>query len=445
MAIDFLLNAFAARPEKPALIHGDEVCTFGRLLEQIARARETLSARLKPGAVVMLKSDYSPAAVAHLLALIQCGCIVVPLAQAQQPDLCEIAQVQTSLDPATGQWVDRDAVADHPLYGKLRALGHAGLVLFSSGSTGASKGIVHDFTRFLGKYQTPRRDLSTLAFLLPDHVGGLDTLFYCLSNASTLVAPLERSPDGVCAAIARHRVEVLPASPTFLNLLILSEAYARHDLSSLKFITYGAEVMPQVTLRRCAELFPAVTLLQKYGATEIGALRSHSKGNDSLWVRVGGEGYQTRVVDGMLQIKAQSSMLGYLNAPSPFTSDGWFITGDVVETDGDYIRILGRKAEIINVGGQKVYPARVESVIQELPEVAQVTVRGEANPIMGNIVCATITPTAGVDEKLLLLKVKSHCRAHLPAYQVPVRILLTDAPQHTGRFKKARSPHAGAA
>ena len=71
----------------------------------------------------------------------------------------------------------------------------------------------------------------------------------------------------------------------------------------------------------------------------LGVLRSKSKSNDSLWVKVGGDGYETRIVDGILQIKAESAMLGYLNAPSPFTDDGWFITGDeVLEKDG-YIRI----------------------------------------------------------------------------------------------------------
>jgi long-chain acyl-CoA synthetase len=68
--------------------------------------------------------------------------------------------------------------------------------------------------------------------------------------------------------------------------------------------------------------------------------------------------------DGLLEIKAKSAMRGYLNAESPFTPDGWFKTGDAVEVDGEYIKILGRKSELINVGGEKVYPAEVESVIQ---------------------------------------------------------------------------------
>ena len=136
--------------------------------------------------------------------------------------------------------------------------------------------------------------------------------------------------------------------------------------------------------------FPDIKLLQTYGLSEVGILRSKSKSSDSLWVKVGGEGFETRVVDGMLEIKAKSAMLGYLNVPSPFTEDGWFKTGDAVEVDSEYIKILGRKSEIINVGGEKVYPQEVENVILEIDNVAEVTVYGEKNPIIGNIVCAKV-------------------------------------------------------
>ena len=104
-------------------------------------------------------------------------------------------------------------------------------------------------------------------------------------------------------------------------------------------------------------------------------------------------------------------MLGYLNAPSPFTDDGWFNTGDKVEVDGDYFRILGRQSEIINVGGQKVYPAQVESVVQEMPEVAEVSVYGEKNAIMGQIVCAAIRLREPRDARA----VPSRAQAVLPA------------------------------
>nr|WGD59538.1 hypothetical protein P5660_12625 [Bacillus velezensis] len=86
--------------------------------------------------------------------------------------------------------------------------------------------------------------------------------------------------------------------------------------------------------------------------------------------------------------RSESAMLGYLNAPSPFDEDGWYDTGDQVETDGEYIRILGRKSEIINVGGEKVFPAEVESVFLEIPNVRDVLITSRKNPITGEIVAA---------------------------------------------------------
>jgi long-chain acyl-CoA synthetase len=317
-------------------------------------------------------------------------------------------------------------------------LGDPGLVLFSSGSTGKIKAAVHDFAGLLEKYKTRRKDLRTLTFLLFDHIGGIDTLLYTLSNGSCIVTVEDRSPDSVCAAIEKFQVEVLPVTPTFLKLLLLSEAYSRHNLTSLKFITYGTEVMPESTLKRCHQLFPQVTILQKYGTTEVGTLRSKSKSSDSLWVKIGGEGYQTRVVNGILQIKANSAMLGYLNAPSPYTEDGWFNTGDAVLLENDYVKFLGRKSEIINVGGEKVYPAEVESVIQEMDNVAEVTVYGEPNAIVGNIVCAKVGLRHEEEHREFINRLKKYCKERLQNFKVPVKIEIIEKPQHSERFKKKR-------
>jgi len=101
--------------------------------------------------------------------------------------------------------------------------------------------------------------------------------------------------------------------------------------------------MPQATLQRLKRVFPEIKLQQTYGLIELGVLRSKSKSDDSLWVKIGGDGYQIRINNNLLEIKADSAMLGYLNAPSPFTEDGWFMTGDQVEIDGEYVKILGRK------------------------------------------------------------------------------------------------------
>jgi long-chain acyl-CoA synthetase len=445
MSLDFLFRVFEEHRDKPAVIWRDRETSFGSLLDRVRSSGERLAAAgVEPGAVAVVEGECTPGVLALLLALIDRRCIVVPLTssvEAQKEEFIEAAMGEAgfAFDGDTMLAPRRfDRAASHPLYDRLRSQEHPGLVLFSSGSTGRNKAVVHDVEMLIEKFRTRRHSLRTLAFLLLDHIGGIDTILYTLSNAGCLVAVEDRSPDAVAAAIERHRVEVLPVSPTFLKLLLLSEAHLRHDLSSLKYITYGAEVMPESVLKRCVEAFPGVNFLQKYGTTEVGAMRSKSRSAGSLWVRLGGEGYQTRVVDGMLQIKARSAMLGYLNAPSPFTADGWFMTGDMVEQDGEYLRILGRKSELVNVGGEKVYPAEVENVIARMPAIADVRVYGEKNAILGAIVCADVVPSAAQDARALAAEVKRECAKHLSPYKVPVKVNVLPGDLHGGRFKQVR-------
>ena len=113
--------------------------------------------------------------------------------------------------------------------------------------------------------------------------------------------------------------------------------------------------MPKSTLSRLNHLFPDIKFQQTYGLSEVGILRSKSLDSKSLWVKVGGEGYETRIRENKLEIKSKSAMLGYLNADNPFTKDGWFKTGDLVEVKGDYIKIIGRESEMINVGERKYF------------------------------------------------------------------------------------------
>jgi len=227
--------------------------------------------------------------------------------------------------------------------------------------------------------------------------------------------------------------------PTFLNLLLMSGVYAQHDLSSLKRITYGTEVMPETTLRRLHEAFPGVELQQTYGLSELGILRSKSRGPNSLWVKLGGEGFETKVKDGTLRVRASSAMLGYLNAPSPFDEEGWMNTQDLVEVDGEYFRILGRQTDIINVGGQKVYPAEVESVLMEVPNVRDATVYSRPSIVTGHVVAARIAPAEPEPEQDLRKRIWNHCRAKLAPFKVPALLEIAESIPITPRQKKVRT------
>jgi long-chain acyl-CoA synthetase len=445
MAIDWLLERMAQWRDEAALIRSDRSSTYREILELVGTWRLQLDEHgVQSGQVVALRGDYTPRACALLLALVDRGAIVVPLTESvevHRDEFLQTAQVEVEIsfdDADAWQLRRRDVTASHPLLTQLRAEGEPGLVLFSSGSTGKSKAALHAFTPLLSKFRVPGRKLCTLTFLLLDHIGGINTLFYTFSNGGTVVSVRSRDPDVVCRAIERHRVELLPTSPTFLNLLLISEAYKRHDLSSLSLVTYGTEVMPESTLVRIHEVLPHVRLKQTYGLSELGILRSKSKSSDSLWVKVGGEDYETKVVNGILWIRARSAMLGYLNAPSPFDEDGWMNTGDMVEVDGEYLRILGRESEIINVGGQKVYPAEVESALLQMDNVRDAVVFGEENPIVGRVVAARVNLFEPEAAGAFRRRMRTFCRDRLAAHKIPVRLEISDEDQFSARYKRMR-------
>ena len=448
MMTDWLLARFAEAADAPAIVRHDEITTYRRLLERTAEFAAELEERgVARGSVVALESDYSPDACACLLALIGRQNVVVPLTSDTRADrdrLFDIARVRHAVRLLPGgarEHAQPASTGDHPLLARLARVPEAGLVLFTSGSTGEPKAALHSFPRLLEKYRVRRPSRRTLTFLLLDHIGGINTLFHVLSNGGTIVTVPERSPDAICAAIARHRVQLLPTTPTFLNLLLLSEAVGRHDLSSLSQITYGTEPMPASTLERLHAVLPHVRLSQTYGLSELGILRARSSASDSLWVELGGEGVETQVRDGILWIRSSSAMLGYLNAPSPFDAEGWFNTQDEVETDGSAFRIRGRRSEIINVGGEKVYPAEVESVLLELSNVRDVAVRGLPNPITGQIVVARVNLAEPESLDSLRRRVREHCRARLSAFKIPARVEIAEEDQFSPRFKKTRLDH----
>jgi acyl-CoA synthetase (AMP-forming)/AMP-acid ligase II len=157
-------------------------------------------------------------------------------------------------------------------------------------------------------------------------------------------------------------------------------------------------------------------------------------------VKLGGEGFETRVVDGILHVRAASAMLGYLNAPSPFDAEGWLNTGDEVEFDetGEYMRIRGRRSEIINVGGEKVFPAEVESVLLQMPGVRDVAVTAQSNPLTGQMVAARFCLSADEPLAALRTRVREHCRGKLQPYKIPSKIEIAAADLHSDRFKKMR-------
>jgi len=447
LILDWLLDRMAQHSDRPAVIEAS-VCSYATLIDGVSRWAKAFADRGIAGRVVSLEAEYGIEAIAAMFGAAVGGNILVPIsrgADAHREMFLALADVEFRLRPDAGSraLVATGRQASHAHYQALRGDETAGLVLFSSGTSGSPKAAVHNLGRLLNKFIVRRQAYRTLVFMQLDHIGGLNTLFYTLANGGTVVVAEGRTPTDICRAIETHRVELLPTSPTFLNLLLLSEEHRRYDLSSLRLITYGSEPMPAHTLERVRAAFPDVRLLQTYGLSELGILRSQSRDAGSRWVRVGGEGFQTRVVDGRLFVKSPYAMLGYLNAPTPFDADGFLDTGDLVEQDGEWLQILGCATEVINVGGSKVLPTEVENLLLTMENVADVKVHGEPNPIVGQIVVATIRSAHPEDPAAFKRRMRLFCQGRLADCEIPVKIRFSDA-LHSARYKKQHGITANA-
>ena len=454
MSDEFSIHALIERVggygERVFLATADATYSYADLIAALNAWDERLAGIDLGRGVVGLATDYSLTGVAALLALWRRGACVALLPRGAAADASYAKSGRLSyrlvIDDESPDAVPEPLgpAEDHPLLERLRDAGRPGLILFSSGSSGEPKAILHDLTRFLTKFSKPGKQLVTYAFLVFDHVAGQDTMLYTMNAGGVLVASPTRRPKAVAKMLERHSVQVLPASPTFLNLLLTSGAHEAHDLSSLEIITYGSEPMNQDVLDGLATALPGARIIQKYGTSEFGAVRSRSKSNTSLFINIKEDETQAQVRDGILWIQSPGTMLGYLNAEAAFDADGWICTGDMVEQDGDWLRILGRASDLINVGGEKVIPAEVENCIMELDFVIDATVRGEANPLTGTMVAADVmvNDLRDVDDakakREVVKEIRKHCRGKLAPHKVPAKVLFTERSSATERQKKIR-------
>lgn len=444
--LDWFIDRLASGGDRIAFIHRGERMRYDEVIASIDRhAKRIADTGIGRGDIVCVLADYSPEVFCFMLALGRAGAILVPLTTESVVERSVALGVcgcdwQATFDAAGREVaIERYALpSDNPLLRTFRERGHPGLILFSSGSTGTPKAILHDLVTVAEKFRVQRAATTAIAFLMIDHFGGINTIIAITSSLGTVVTVADRSVGTICRAISDAKVELLPATPSFLTMMLSSGVWREHDLSSLTRITYGTEVMPQSTLDRMRDAFPDVEFQQTYGLSEVGVLRSKSRPDGSLWVRLGGSGFETRIVDDVLWIRSQYAMVGYLNASSKFDDEGWFNTQDRVEQDGEWIRIHGRVTDLINVGGQKVYPTEIEDVILTLPNIADVAVFGEDHALLGKMVVARVLTVNPEPVAELKKRVRAECARRLANYKVPSKVVLAEGPLYSGRQKKLR-------
>jgi acyl-CoA synthetase (AMP-forming)/AMP-acid ligase II len=449
--LSWLVNNFKEFGKDLAIITQDKQYSYSELFEKVTKLKKFLAQnQINQGEVVAIVSDYSLESISLLLALIENKNIIVPIAskvQSSVDEKIETAYCDKVITINEKEFFVRSLVFGdkHQMIQTLTQSQSAGLILFSSGSTGKPKAMIHNLDNMINQYKNKKnKSMNMLLFLMFDHIGGLNTLFNILAIGATMIIPNSRDVDEVCGLIEKYKISILPSSPTFLNLILMSESNKKYDLSSLRLITYGTEAMPESLLIRLKNSFPKAKFLQTFGTSETGIATTSSKSSNSTFMKIDTTDLEYKIVDNELWLKSKTQVLGYLNASmESFSDDGWFKTGDLVEADSDgYLKIIGRAKEIINVGGEKVLPCEVESIILQMPEILDCMVYGEKNAITGESVVVDVVLRDNELSSSIKKLIRSYCKDKLDNYKIPTKAIIVEHTNFGERFKKIRSNHA---
>jgi acyl-coenzyme A synthetase/AMP-(fatty) acid ligase len=414
--------------------------TYNDLLTSIEECSTKL-AGLKPS-ICLIESDYTLKGVAWLIAGLCFDWRMVPVVSKNEGIInarIKISEATHRVSEAS-DWQLRSITTPCDVSGQDNMDADSGVILFSSGSTGEPKAMCKSFDIDLTRSDVNKaKSVNMGLLLLFDHIGGLNTLISGLKKTAHLVAPTERNPRTMAALIEKHSVRVLPCSPTFLNMMYLDGIFEDFDFRSLRLVTYGTERMPEELLGRLSKFLPRTKFLQTFGTSETGIVKTKSLSSSSTFLTIDDPLIDWKVVDDELWLRTKTQILGYMNVDEQAIEDGWFKTGDLIEMRDDaYFKVIGRKNEVINVGGEKVLPAEIEDLLMTLDQVIDCTAFSVPNGLTGQSVGVRVVPVGGADLKALKKEIRLISRIHLESFKVPAKIVFESDLKFTDRFKKMR-------
>ena len=320
-------------------------------------------------------------------------------------------------------------------------------ILFTSGTTGASKGVLCAHRQSLSasaaaaecrEMTSADRYLCMAPFF--HNYGYKDGILGCLQSGATLVTQRTFDPDQAMQLIAEQRITVLPGPPTLFQVLLDHPARKSYDLSSLRMAATGAAMVPVALVERILDELDVETVLTGYGLTEAcGFGTACRRGDDAVTVATTCgrpiAGFEVRIDNpdgsgaGEILLRGPNVMLGYLDDPAATAAaiddDGWLHTGDVgTLAAAGCQRITDRLTDAYICGGLNVYPAEVEAVLAGLEGVAEVAVIGVPDTLLGEVGRAFVVPRSGV--AIREQTVIAHARQHLAQYKTPRSVVFVD-------------------
>lgn len=327
----------------------------------------------------------------------------------------------------------------------LRSGGKTQWIMATSGTTGTPKLVSHNLqtlTRSMKVNSSIGIQLRwALLYDLCRFAGLQVALQACISGSVILIpgsADIEESVD----FLRRETCTSISATPSMWRK-ILSAATAQE--LKLRHITLGGEIADEKTLQRLKLMFPVAKITHIYASTEAGvgfSVKDGKAGFPAEYLKaVPGDNKLTLKISdqGILLIRGQDFEQTYVGQQQALTGpDGFIDTGDMVELRGNRVFFLGRANGSINVGGQKVMPEEVETVLRACPDVLDVRVYGKPSPILGAIVAAEVVARQGNDGEELKQQLKVLCQSRLEAFKRPAIIHIVDDIQLTGAGKMKR-------
>jgi len=319
----------------------------------------------------------------------------------------------------------------------------------------AAKALARYRGRLLRAVGRPQTFLSTVGW---HTITGLEVMLQALLMGDRLVAMPRFHPRRALQLVERERVTILVAVPTAFRVMVGLPGFERYDTSSLLICGTGAAPCPPRLAREIQRRFGCAVHIG-FGATETagGIAATTIADSDERQAETVGRpmpGVEIKVVDeggrklppgqvGELTCRGDGVMIGYHRAPEMsarvMDADGWYHTGDLAVLDHEgYLRIVGRKKDVIIRGGHNVYPAEIEDYLTSHPGIREAAVVGVPSPLEGESVWAFVLLENGV--QMTLQQVMSHCRAALEPYKIPKRIrFVSEFPRsETGKPQKFR-------